>query len=41
MLANGMTLLNINSNVQTITKGIVLVIAVWVDTYRNDKLNRT
>lgn len=41
MLANGMTLLNINSNVQTITKGIVLVIAVWIDTYRNDKLNRT
>lgn len=41
MLANGMTLLNINSNVQTITKGVVLVIAVWVDTYRNSKLNRT
>lgn len=41
MLANGMTLLNINSNVQTITKGVVLVIAVWIDTYRNDKLNRT
>lgn len=41
MLGNGMTLLNINSNVQTIAKGIVLVIAVWVDTYRNNKLNRT
>ena len=41
MLANGMTLLNINSNVQTIVKGIVLVIAVGIDTYRNNKLNRT
>jgi len=41
MLGNGMTLLNINSNVQTITKGVVLVVAVWIDTYRNNKLNRT
>lgn len=41
MLANGMTLLNINSNVQTIVKGVVLAIAVWSDIYKNEKANRT
>lgn len=40
LLSNGMTLMNVNSNVQTIIKGVVLVIAVWLDTYRNTKANR-
>ena len=41
MLNNGMTLLNINSNVQTVANGVVLVIAVSIDVYRNTKATRT
>lgn len=40
MLGNGMTLLNINSNVQTVANGLVLVIAVSIDVYRSSKANR-
>lgn len=34
MLTNGMTLMNINSNVQTIVKGVVLIVAVGIDVYK-------
>lgn len=40
MLSNGMTLLNINSNVQTVANGVVLVIAVGIDVYRTSLANR-
>jgi len=40
ILGNGMTLLGVNSNVQTIAKGVVLVIAVWIDTARNLRANK-
>lgn len=40
ILGNGMTLLNVNSNIQTIVKGTVLVLAVFLDTYRNQRANR-
>ncbi|NLF29118.1 MAG: ABC transporter permease [Clostridiales bacterium] len=41
MLSNGMTLLNINSNLQTVANGVVLVIAVGIDVFRTSKANRT
>lgn len=40
MLSNGMTLLNINSNVQTIVKGVVLIIAVGIDVYKTTQSNK-
>ena len=30
-LSNGMSLLNVNSDVQYIVKGLILIVAVWFD----------
>jgi ribose transport system permease protein len=40
MLTNGMTLLNINSNLQIAIRGIVLIIAVGIDLYKTMKNSR-
>lgn len=41
MLSNGMTLVNINSNLQTVANGVVLVVAVGIDVYRSSKQNKS